>query len=170
MADKLVSIGINSISLQELNPTTGAEVGTPIILGDTLEDSFSLTTDEGTEVVINIEESADPIYSNPGNTTTSVTWQSPNADMEAVADVTGGTYTALDGYSAPRKRVTKEYEVTISTEQGYDLILNRVKLTATADGNLGKNNALTITANGTCLVPISGTKGAWSIVPKPVTP
>lgn len=162
----LVSIGINKISLQELNTATGADEGTPIELGQTLEDSFSLTNDEGTEVTINVEESSDPIYSSPGNQTTSVTWQSPNADFASVAKVTGGTYTTADGYSSPRKRVTKEYRVTVTTEQGYDLVLNRVKLTASADGNLGKNNALMITANGTCLTPIDGTKGSYSIITK----
>lgn len=167
---KEITIGITSIELQELNPTTGADVGTPFIFGDTLEDSFTMTTDEGTEVTINIEESSDPIYSNPGNTTTSITWQSPNADPEQIAKLTGGTWDAEDGYSSPRKRVTKEYEVTITTEQGNNVVFNRVKLTAYADGNLGKNNALMITANGTALVPVTGTKGAYSFVPKPATP
>lgn len=166
MANGPVTIGINSISLKEIDTATGLP-GTDVInLGQTLEDSFTMTTDEGTEVTINVEESSDPIFSNPGNTTTTVTWQSPNADMEAVAEITGGTWTALAGYSSPRNRVTKEYEVTITTEQGFDLILNRVKLTAMADGSLGKNNALMITANGTCLVPTVGAKGAYSIVPK----
>lgn len=164
---KEVTIGITKIELQELNPTTGANVGTAFIFGDTLEDSFTMTTDEGTEVTINIEESSDPIFSNPGNTTTTITWQSPNADPEQVAKITGGTWTALDGYSSPRKRVTKEYAVTITTEQGNDVVFNRVKLTAFADGSFGKNNALMITANGTCLVPLTGTKGAYSFVPKP---
>lgn len=167
---KEITIGITSISLQELNPTTGADVGTPFIFGDTLEDSFTMTTDEGTEVTINIEESSDPIYSNPGNTTTSITWQSPNADPEQVAKLTGGTWSLANGYSSPRKRVTKEYEVTITTEQGNNVVFNRVKLTAYADGNLGKNNALTITASGTALVPVTGLLGAYSFVPKPVTP
>ncbi len=49
-------------------------------------------------------------------------------------------------------------------------MFNRVKLTAYADGNLGKNNALMITANGTALVPVTGLLGAYSFVPKPVTP
>lgn len=166
MADKLVTIGINSISLQEINPTTGADVGTPILLGDTLEDSFSMTTDEGTEVTINVEESSAPIYSDPGNQTVSVTWQSPNADMESLASITGGTWTAATGYSAPRKRTVKNFEVTVTTEQGYNLVLNNVRLTASVDGSLGKNNALTLTASGTCLVPPTGTKGAWDVVVK----
>lgn len=163
---KLVTIGINSILMQELDPLTGADVGTEFSLGDTLEDSFSLTNDEGTEVTINIEESSDPIYSNPGNTTLSVTWQSPNAEMENVAKLTGGTWTALTGYSSPRQRVTKEYRVTVVTEQGYDLVLNRLKTTAIADGALGKNNALNITVNGTALIPLTGTDGAMNIAIK----
>lgn len=167
---KEITIGITSIELQEINPVTGANVGTSFIFGDTLEDSFTMTTDEGTEVSINIEESSDPIYSAPGNTTTTITWQSPNADPEQVAKLTGGTWSAEDGYSSPRKRVTKEYEVTITTEQGNDVVFNRVKLTAYADGSLGKNNALTITASGTCLVPVTGTKGAYSFIPKATTP
>lgn len=163
---KEITIGITSIELQEINPTTGANVGTAFIFGDTLEDSFTMTTDEGTEVNINIEESSDPIYSAPGNTSTSITWQSPNADPEQVAKITGGTWTAEDGYSSPRRRVTKEYAVTVTTEQGSDLVFNRVKLTAYADGTFGKNNALTITASGNALVPVTGTKGAWSLTPK----
>lgn len=163
---KEITIGITSIELQEINPTTGANVGTAFIFGDTLEDSFTMTTDEGTEVNIYIEESSDPIYSAPGNTSTSITWQSPNADPEQVAKITGGTWTAEDGYSSPRRRVTKEYAVTVTTEQGSDLVFNRVKLTAYADGSFGKNNALTITASGNALVPVTGTKGAWSLTPK----
>lgn len=167
---KEITIGITGISLQEIDTVTGADIGTAFVFGDTLEDSFTMTTDEGTEVNINIEESSDPIYSAPGNTTTSITWQSPNADPEQVAKITGGTWTAEDGYSSPRRRVTKEYAVTVTTEQGSDLVFNRVKLTAYADGTFGKNNALTITASGNALVPVSGTKGAWSLTPKPVTP
>lgn len=163
---KEITIGITGISLQEIDPTTGADVGTAFVFGDTLEDSFTMTTDEGTEVTINIEESSDPIYSAPGNTTTSITWQSPNADPEQVAKITGGTWTASDGYSSPRRRVTKEYAITVTTEQGSDLVFNRVKLTAFADGTFGKNNALTITASGNALVPVTGTKGAWSLTPK----
>lgn len=163
---KEITIGITGISFQEIDPTTGADIGTAFVFGDTLEDSFTMTTDEGTEVNINIEESSDPIYSAPGNTTTSITWQSPNADPEQVAKITGGTWTALDGYSSPRRRVTKEYAITVTTEQGSDLVFNRVKLTAFADGTFGKNNALTITASGNALVPVTGTKGAWSLTPK----
>ena len=163
---KEITIGITGISLQEIDPVTGDDIGTAFVFGDTLEDSFTMTTDEGTEVNINIEESSDPIYSAPGNTSTSITWQSPNADPEQVAKITGGTWTALDGYSSPRRRVTKEYAVTVTTEQGSDLVFNRVKLTAYADGTFGKNNALTITASGNALVPVTGTKGAWSLTPK----
>ena len=163
---KEITIGITGISLQEIDPVTGADVGTAFVFGDTLEDSFTMATDEGTEVTINIEESSDPIYSAPGNTTTSITWQSPNADPEQVAKITGGTWTAEDGYSSPRRRVTKEYAINVTTEQGSDLVFNRVKLTAFADGTFGKNNALTITASGNALVPVTGTKGAWSLTPK----
>ena len=163
---KEITIGITGISLQEIDPVTGDDIGTAFVFGDTLEDSFTMTTDEGTEVTINIEESSDPIYSAPGNTTTSITWQSPNADPEQVAKITGGTWTALDGYSSPRRRVTKEYAITVTTEQGSDLVFNRVKLTAFADGTFGKNNALTITASGNALVPVTGTNGAWSLTPK----
>ena len=163
---KEITIGITGISLQEIDPVTGDDIGTAFVFGDTLEDSFTMTTDEGTEVNINIEESSDPIYSAPGNTSTSITWQSPNADPEQVAKITGGTWTALDGYSSPRRRVTKEYAVTVTTEQGSDLVFKRVKLTAYADGTFGKNNALTITASGNALVPVTGTKGAWSLTPK----
>lgn len=160
----MVTIGINSISLKEINAETGLPSATAITLGDTLEDSFSLTTDEGTEVNINVEESSDPIYSNPGNQTVSVTWQSPNADFEKLASITGGTWSEATGYSAPRKRTVKNFEVTVATEQGYDLVLNNVRLTASIDGSLGKNNALTLTANGTCLS--TETKGPWDVIVK----
>ena len=51
-----------------------------------------MTTDEGTEVTINIEESSDPIYSAPGNTTTSITWQSPNADPSQSLQCLAGSW------------------------------------------------------------------------------
>lgn len=167
---KVLTIGIGSILMQELDPVTGADVGTEFSLGDTLEDSFSMTNDEGTEVTINIEESSDPVYSNPGNNTLSVTWQSPNADMENVAKVTGGTYTAGTGYTSPRNRVTKDYRVTVVTEQGYDLVLNRLRTTAVVEGSFGKNNPLMLTVNGTALAPLNSTEGAWSVDEKDATP
>lgn len=165
MAIGAITIGINSIMLQEINPTTGADVGTPIQLGQTLEDSFNITTDEGTAVEIFVEEVANAIYSNPGTQTQTVTWQSPNADLETLAAVTGGTWSAGDGYEAPVKPANKEFRVIITPEQGYVLTLNRVKLTFNYDGAFGKNAALTITANGTVLNPVDGTTGPYALEP-----
>lgn len=166
MAVGLVTIGFNSIMLQEINPTTGADVGTPIQLGQTLEDSFNITNDEGTSVDILVEEVATPVFSRPGNVTTSITWQSPNVDPVALAAVTGGTWDPETGYDAPAKPLSKEYKVIIDSEQGYVLTYNRVKLTAKFDGAFGKNNALMITVNGTILNPVDGTTGPYNLTPK----
>src|SRR5690554_5798773 len=166
LADSLVTIRFNSIMLQEID-STGADVGTPIALGQTLEDSFSITTDEGTPVEILVEESSTAIYSRAGNSSISITWQSPNVDPEALAAVTGGTWDDVEEeYSAPVKPLSKDYRVVIDSEQGYILSYNRVNLTANFDGTFGKNNALMITVNGTILAPVDGTTGPYSLKKK----
>lgn len=163
--DRLVTIGINSIKLQELD-SAGADVGTPIELGQTREDSFNLTKEDGTTVEVRVEETDDPIYSKTAKGTYSVTWNSPNCDPESLAKVTGGKWTELDGYSAPSKAVVKDYRVIVTVEDGYNLTLNRVSIRADFSGNLGRNNPLELVVNGNVLAPQDATKGLYTLKKK----
>ncbi|MGL4585269.1 MAG: hypothetical protein ACRCVU_20115 [Flavobacterium sp.] len=162
--DRLVTIGINSIKLQELD-SAGADVGTPIELGQTREDSFNLTQEDGTTVDIRVEETDDPIYSRTAKGTYSVTWNSPNCDPESLAKVTGGTWSEADGYSSPSKAVVKDYRVIVASEDGYDLTLNRVSIRADFSGNLGRNNPIELVVNGNVLAPQDG-KGLYNLKKK----
>lgn len=155
LKDQLVTIGINKITLQELD-SAGADVGTPLQLGQTLEDSFNWTTEDGTTVDIRVEETDKPIYSRTAEGTSTIEWISPNVDPEVLAKVTGGTWSELTGYDAPIKAVVKEYRVLVEVEDGYDVTFGRVPIKAVHSGNLGRNNALELTVSGNLLAPVDG--------------
>lgn len=154
MAKSTVILGIKKIEIAKT--LTDGKPGTVFqILGDTLEDSFNETVDEGTRVTVNIEESDTPIVDKPTGSTKSITWQVPNPDMDVLAEMQGGTWDeATKTYETPKKRLQEDYTVKLTFEQGGTQTYNRVNMDVFYDGAVGKNNVKLLRVNGTCLTPL----------------
>lgn len=155
MANKTIRIGITSLKVAEVQ--VGGKPGTVFVsLGQTYEDSFNSTVEDGNVTGINVEEQDDAIYEHRSKGAKTISWQIPNPDMEQVVKIFGGTYLA-GKYSAPRKMIQKDVTVQVEFELGGKWTYNRVSLVANFDGQVGRNNAQMLSISGRVLAPTDGT-------------
>lgn len=151
MAD--LKIGLISLEFAEVAADGGP--GTVFeALGQTLEDSLSITKEDGTMTTINVEETDLPIFEQETLGSTTIVFDCPNPDMEVFAKLTGGTYEAVSGkYSSANSVSQKEWTLKITASQGGIISYNRCKVKAAFQGSLGKNNALSVNVSLRVLQP-----------------
>lgn len=151
----LVSIAMGAIANDGGMGTTLAAVG------DTVEDSCVLASEDATETEIKTEESADPIeiISTPGKKT--LTWETYNVDGAMMAKLFGGTYTAATTggsptpatWEAPAVFPDVEQSIEITDKKGNKIQIVRAKLAPRLQADLKKTALGKITIVATILTP-----------------
>lgn len=161
---KKITIGIQSVQVAPLAVDGGA--GTVFkTWGDTLEGTFSFTTEDGTTFDLNIEESEDAIYSKVGKGVRTLEWNIPNYDLADLPEMLGGTYTAgTKTWTEPIDNPNLEFTVKVTAIEGYTMIFNRVRFNnSVGNGTFGRENALSIVINGRVLKPMKAGVSAFEL-------